>query len=73
MTFGTQAATGSAVDGMIGDKLYDYVKSKNKSYGIINDSNTGHLGMAWKNGRLYSTWLSVNVASNDHYGHTPYA
>lgn len=58
-TFGVQNAGGDN-SGMVSDKVYDYIRSDKPSYALINPSNSGHLGTAWSDNRLYINYLDKN-------------
>jgi hypothetical protein len=66
---GTQRAGDNNSGGMVADKTYDFIRSRNPSYAILGPSNTGQLGMAWNNGRMYWTFLEKNQRNwNADYG-----
>jgi len=65
---GSQRAGDNNTGGMIEDKWYDFIRSRNPSYGLLGPSNTGQLGMAWNNGRMYWTFLEKNQRWNSDYG-----
>jgi len=66
---GTQRAGDNNTGGMVADKNYDFIRSRNPSYAMLGPSNTGQLGMAWNNGRMYWTFLEKNQRNwNSDYG-----
>jgi hypothetical protein len=70
---GTRVAGSTHTSGMVGNKKYDYIQSGNPSYAILGPSQTGNLGMAWNDGRMYWTFLSKNERTwNDQFGALPY-
>ena len=58
-TFGNQIAGGDN-SGMRDDKKYNYIKSDGVSYALVNKANSGHLGTAWSDNRLYINYLDKN-------------
>jgi hypothetical protein len=69
---GTQRAQDYATEGMISDKNYDFIRSRNPSFGLVGPSNTGYMGMAWSNGNMYFTYLGKNQRWNGDRGALPY-
>ena len=66
---GTQSAGDNNTGGMVADKHYDFIRSRHPSYAMLGPSNTGQLGMAWSNGRMYWTFLEKNQRNwNADYG-----